>query len=97
MRADVIVIMAPGVEDALCFDVDAKMCALRHSSRSRPLKLSMKAFSTGLPGRMNSSRTSCAYAQASIARLTNSPPLSTVIAVGAPRRADDAASVPPRP
>lgn len=27
-------------------------CALRHSSRNFPLKLSMKAFSVGLPGRM---------------------------------------------
>jgi len=44
--------------------------------------LRRRPFSTGLPGRMNSSRTSCAYAQMSIARLTNSPPLSTVIAVG---------------
>lgn len=27
-------------------------CSLRHSSRNRPLKLSMYAFSIGLPGRM---------------------------------------------
>ncbi len=27
-------------------------CPLRHSSRSRPLKLSMWAFCTGLPGSM---------------------------------------------
>jgi len=52
----------------------------------RPLRLSMNAFSTGLPGRMNSSHTSCVYAHPSLARPTNSP-LSTVIAVGAPRRA----------
>jgi hypothetical protein len=49
------------------------------------IELSINAFSTGLPGQMNSRRTSCAYAQASIARVTNSLPLSTVIAVGAQR------------
>src|SRR5262245_9472610 len=36
---------------------------------------------------MNSSRTSWESAHLSIARLTNSPPLSTVIVAGAPRRA----------
>jgi hypothetical protein len=31
---------------------EEKMCSFRHSSRSRPLKLSTKAFWPGLPGAM---------------------------------------------
>ena len=42
-------------------------CSFRHSSRNLPLKLSMYAFSTGLPGRMNESRTPRAYAPTALA------------------------------
>lgn len=34
-------------------------CVFKHSSRKRPLKLSLTAFSTGFPGRMKSSFTPC--------------------------------------
>ncbi len=37
---------------AMLDHVGLKACSLRHSSRSLPLKLSMKAFCTGLPGAM---------------------------------------------
>jgi len=43
----------------------------RGSSRQRPLKLSTKAFSMGLPGRMKLSCTCRSCAQASTARLQN--------------------------
>jgi putative transposase len=46
--------------DGLSSSVDQRMGAgQRHSSRNRPLKLSAKALSVGLPGRENSSRTPC--------------------------------------
>ena len=44
-------------------------CASRHSSRKRPLKLSMKQLSVGFPGRMNSNLTLCSCAQRSRALL----------------------------
>ncbi|MDR6392608.1 hypothetical protein J2803_005247 [Paraburkholderia phenoliruptrix] len=37
--------------------IKTNQCSFRHSSQNRPLKLSIKAFSTGLPGRMNDSVT----------------------------------------
>jgi serine/threonine protein kinase len=44
----------------------------KHSSRRRPLKLSMNPFSTGRPGRIKHNRTLSAMAQASSARPENS-------------------------
>src|SRR6267143_4665774 len=58
---------------------------LRHSSRNLPLKLSMKPFSIGRPGRMKSSFTPRRYAHWSMACEKNSVPLSTVISFGYPR------------
>ena len=55
---------------------------LRHSSRSLPLKLSMKPFSVGRPGLMKSRWTPLLCAQRSIACEKNSVPLSTVISFG---------------
>jgi hypothetical protein len=49
------------------------------------LKLSMNAFSAGLPGRMNWSCTPHQYAHESTAFEQNSVPLSTVIVFGCPR------------
>jgi len=54
----------------------------KHSSRSRPLQLSMSPFSTERPGQMKHNCTSCPIAQASSARLQNSLPLSTVMLSG---------------
>ena len=54
----------------------------RHSSLSLPLKLSMKAFSVGFPGRMKARYTALASAQASITFPANSLPLSTVMDAG---------------
>ena len=72
--------------------IDSKLSyTSRHSSRSRPLKLSMNAFSTGLPGRMKSSATPRRYAHSSRALDVNSVPWSTVIAFGSGRRRADSA------
>src|SRR5262245_40200131 len=59
----------------------------------------MKAFSTGLPGRMKSSCTPRRYAQSSSARDVNSVPRSTVIerGVDAARRTRSSASATARP
>jgi hypothetical protein len=47
-----------------------KSCSFKHSSRSRLLKLSMKAFRIGLPGAMWCSRTPRSTAHRSIANET---------------------------
>jgi hypothetical protein len=86
MRADVIVVVAPGVEHTLGFGLGPENVRVETFVAQTSVEAQMDAFSTGLPGRINSSRTSWAYAHTSIARPTNSLPLSTVIAVGAPRR-----------
>ena len=57
MRAVVIVIHPPGFDDGLGLDERGELVHSKHSSRSRPLHDSMKAFSTGFPGRMKSSCT----------------------------------------
>lgn len=57
----------------------------RRSSRRRPLKHSMKAFSMGLPGRMHGRWMCCRYAHASHARLVNVGPVSHAMALGRPR------------
>jgi len=59
--------------------------SLRHSSRKRPLKLSTKALSVGLPGLMKCSFTLAACAQASSALLVNSGPLSMTMRSGSLR------------
>lgn len=41
----------------LAWAIVTNQCSFRHSSRNLPLKLSMQAFSFGLPGRMNDSCT----------------------------------------
>ena len=60
-------------------------CSLRHSSRNRPLKLSMYAFCTGLSGSTKCRWTQRAYAPTSKVLPANSGPLSTVIESGSPR------------
>lgn len=64
---------------------DKNQWLFRHSSRSRPLKLSTKALSVGLPGRDKSSVTSFSYAHRSSAFEMNSGPSSTRMVLGAPR------------
>ena len=54
----------------------------KHSSRSRPLKLSAKAFYTGRPGRIKLNLMPLRYAHSSMALPVNSGPLSTVITSG---------------
>jgi hypothetical protein len=51
-----------------------KIPTFRHSSRSRPLKLSMKPFSVGHPGRMKANWTPRPCAQTSISLRANSLP-----------------------
>ena len=63
---------------------DTNTCELKHSSLNRALNDSMKALSTGLPGRMKSKRTWRAYAHASSAFDWNSLPLSTWMTRGYP-------------
>jgi len=63
----------------------ANQFSFRHSSRSRPLKLSTNAFSIGLPGRMKWSWTPRAFVQASSARAGNAGPLSQTIMAGSGR------------
>ena len=70
MRADVIVVVASGVQYPLGVDCRAEDVRVQAFATERSLKLSMNAFSTGLPDRMNLRRTSCAYTHASIARLS---------------------------
>jgi len=57
----------------------------RHSSRSFPLKLSMNAFRTCLPGWMKRSSTPAAQAHWSRTRLVNSQPLSRTMLREGPR------------
>ena len=52
MRPHVVVVVTPGLDDLARFAKLPNTCSFRHSSRSLLLKLSMKAFCTGLPGWM---------------------------------------------
>ncbi len=78
VQPPVVVVISPQGQSAARFferrePFDVKS-TLRHSSRNRPLKLSMKPFSTGLPGRKKQSCTPTCIAQASIVRPANSLP-----------------------
>lgn len=61
-------------------------CSLRHSSRNLPLKLSIKALSCGLPGRICSIRIPRLKAHWWNSRLVNSGPLSPRVRFGYPQR-----------
>ncbi len=50
VRARLVIALAPDLDFALASSSDKNQCALRHSSRKRPLKDSFFALSGGLPG-----------------------------------------------
>lgn len=70
----VIVIVALRIDDRLRVRDRFEGGHVRHSSRRRPLKLSIIAFSTGFPGRMKFKATPRRYAHSSSAFDVNSVP-----------------------
>ena len=68
MRAAVIIVEPPASMMWWASASEVNGCTFKHSSRNHPLHDSIQAFSTGLPGRMQSSGTPRRYAQSSSAR-----------------------------
>jgi len=81
----VVIVVALGCQLVSDLGIDLNISVFKRASLSLPLKLSMKAFSVGLPGRMKASYTALESAQASITIPANSLPLSTGMDVGLPR------------
>jgi len=75
-RANVIVVHLERQNGTLGFFSAEAPLSFRHSTRSRPLKLLMKPFCTGLPGSMHYSDTLYSWAHRSSALPRNSGPLS---------------------
>ena len=77
VRSDLVVVSAPVVSH---FDRASSglknQLAFRHAARNLPLRLSMKAFSVGLPGREKSRVTPRMKIHKSSLREMNSGPLS---------------------
>lgn len=69
---------------ACASSIDKNQCAFRRSLRSRLLKLSKRALSVGLPGRLKSNSARRSWADLSITLEMNSLPLSLLLASGQP-------------
>lgn len=72
-----------GVSDPVARAKSSASVAVQTPVAQLAIEASDEGILHRLPGRMKSRRTSCAYAHSSMARLTNSPPSSSVIACGA--------------
>lgn len=93
VRAVVVVVDAPVLDERLGFEQVVDVLAVQESSRSRPLNDSIHAFCHGEPGSMNTVSTSLKRQQSATARAMNSGPLSKRTNAGAPRSAASLSSV----